>query len=787
MPDSQSRDEQEIVPLLAEKNRGLNPLFFSDSVRGKIVHPRDGIMKFDGLPLRQNAILFGCDDTHGIVAMHIEGEDRVRVFRRVGGRLLSETQPFHPFFLLSDSALLQDIKCSPVVKTLKGSGDYRYQVSFGSWKEMDRVRKAISKTAGVPAGHPDSPVFFVGDPIQQHLMRTGQTSFKGLSFEELHRMQLDIETFCPEGYEFPNPKRETDRIIVISFSDNTGWEKVLSGAEFSEKEMLQELVRIIRERDPDIIEGHNIFNYDLDYISLRARMHKVPLELGRDGRLAKSRPSRVVIAERTINYSRWDIYGRHVVDTFILVQFYDVVTRELESYGLKEVAKQLNLASPDRTYLDGNRIAWHFLHDPEKLRKYALDDVRETRALSGLLSQSYFFQAQIFPFSFQNVVVRGNAAKIDALFIREYLRRGYAIPKLEEARAFSGGYTDIFYKGVAKGVVYCDVRSLYPSLMISERIYPRKDELGIFSRLLGDLRDFRLQAKDRAAEASSPEERRFFGAVQSTFKILINSFYGYMGHGQSHFSDFDQAEQITARGRELLRSMIAWLRQKACQVVEIDTDGIYFVPGPEIATANEEEDLIRALSDSMPEGITVEYGGRYQAMFSYKTKNYALLDYDGKLSIKGSGLRSRGLERFQRDFLEEMISCLLVGQNEKIRRLFQECLDRMGKHEWDVKAFMKTEMLQESLDTYREKIRKKARNRSAPYELALRSERRYQPGDQISYYVTGDSEKVQAYDHCKLAREWDPRRPDENVRYYQKKLKELYRKFSIFFEDDSGV
>ena len=742
-------------------------------------------MKLEKLSIAKNNILFGHDERRGIVAMEAEGDDGIRVFRKEGGRLLSETQSFHPFFLLSDTSLLEGIKCSPTVKTLKGSGDYRYQVSFGSWRDMDRVRKAISKKARVSPGHPDSPVFFVSDPIQQHLMATGQTFFKELTFEELRRMQLDIETFCPEGYEFPNPKREEDRIIVISFSDNTGWEKVISGKDLSEKEILEELLRTVQERDPDIIEGHNIFNYDLDYISCRAKMHGIPLNLGREGKTARSRSSRVIIAERTINYSRWDIYGRHVVDTFILAQFYDVVTRKLENFGLKDVAKQLNLTSPDRTYLDGDQITWHFLHAPEKLHRYALDDVRETRALSDLLSRSYFFQAQSFPFSFQNVVVRGNAAKIDSLFIREYLRQGHAIPKLEEARPFPGGYTDIFYQGVARGVVYCDVQSLYPSLMLSERIWPKKDDLGIFSRLLADLRDFRLRAKDMTAQAASPEERQFFDTLQSTFKILINSFYGYMGHAQSHFSDFDQAKKITARGRELLQSMIDWLREKGCQVVEIDTDGIYFVPGADRTTERQEEDLVKELSDSMPEGITVEYGGRYKAMFSYKIKNYALLDYEGSLKIKGSGLRSRGLEKFQRVLLEEMISRLLADQKEEIPPLFQRYLEQMARHQWDVKMFMKTEMLQESLEKYREKIRTNARNRSASYELALRSEKRYQPGDHISYYVTGDSEKVQAYDHCKLAREWDPNHPDENIPYYQKKLRDLYEKFSEFFEDDS--
>jgi len=742
-------------------------------------------MRLEKLSFAKNDILFGHDEKPGIVAMEAEGDAEIRVFRRDRGRLFSERQSFHPYLLLTDTSLLKGIKSSPEVRKLKGSGDYRYQVSFASWWEMDRVKRAISKKAGVSAGHPESPVYVVSDPIQQHLMLTGQTFFKGMSFEGLRRMQLDIETFCPEGYEFPNPKREEDRIIVISFSENTGWEKVISGRDMSEKEMLEELIQTVQERDPDIIEGHNIFNYDLDYISCRARMHGIPLALGRSGKTATSRSSRVIIAERTINYSRWNIYGRHVVDTMILAQFYDVVTRELESFGLKEVAKQLNLSPKDRTYLDGDRISWHFVNAPKKLLRYALDDVRETRAVSDLLSRSYFFEAQIFPFSFQNVVVRGNAAKIDSLFIREYLRQGQAIPKLEEARSFPGGYTDIFYQGVAKGVVYCDVRSLYPSLMLSEGIRPKKDELGIFSRLLADLRDFRLQAKDMAAKAASREKSQFFNTLQSTFKILINSFYGYMGHAQSHFSDFNQAERITSRGRELMQSMIQWLRKKGCQVVEIDTDGIYFVPGPDITKARQEEDLVQELSDSMPPGITVEYGGHYRAMFSYKIKNYALLDYDGKLKIKGSGLRSRGLEKFQRLFLEEMISRLLAGQKEEIPRLFKQYMEQMAEHRWDVKMFMKTEMLQDSLEKYREKIRTSARNRSAAYELALRSERRYQPGDQISYYVTGDSEKVQAYDNCKLAREWDPKNPDENIPYYQKKLRDLHKKFSVFYEEET--
>ena len=45
----------------------------------------------------------------------------------------------------------------------------------------------------------------------------------------------------------------------------------------------------------------------------------------------------------------------------------------------------------------------------------------------------------------------------------------------------------------------------------------------------------------------------------------------------------------------------------------------------------------------------------------------------------------------------------------------------------------KTDTIQDSLDQYSKKIGAGGRNRSAAYELALRSTKKYQPGDQIKY------------------------------------------------------
>jgi DNA polymerase elongation subunit (family B) len=192
--------------------------------------------------------------------------------------------------------------------------------------------------------------------------------------------------------------------------------------------MLRELVKEIGRRDPDVIEGHNLFRFDLEYIEARARKNKVELKFGRNGCRLSGHASRMQMAERTITYRKYEIFGRHVIDTWILAQHYDVATRALENVGLKEIARHFGIAGPDRTTIPADKASWYFDHDPDTLFRDALDDVRETRAVAELLSASHFVQAQIFPYSYQNIPLRGNATKIDALFLREYLTKASRYP-----------------------------------------------------------------------------------------------------------------------------------------------------------------------------------------------------------------------------------------------------------------------------------------------------------------------------------------------------------------------
>lgn len=738
--------------------------------------------------IEQTPLLFGHDQRTGIVAVEPAGHF-VRLFFRTANGIHFHDEPFRPFILVSDPALLSGCRAPCSIRQLTGDDTFRYQLLFDSWGDCLTARDFLAAKTRKTSGAGDAPYLFIADLCHQYLLSSGTTLFKGLDFYDLRCLALDIETLCADGYEFSNPERPEDRIISIALKDSHGEETVLRGDILTEPDLLRALNEAIHCSDPDVIIGHNIFRFDLDYIGKRARMHGIRLDWGRNGSSVHVTPSsRWSLAEKVVDYPRWDVYGRHIIDTYFLVQLYDIGLRSLESHGLKQVARHFGIAAEARVYLAGGDISGTFQTDPELLYRYNLDDVRETLALFRLLAYPWFLQTRIFPYSFQNCPLRGNATRINALFVREYLHRGHAIPaRTAEAVTFEGGYTELAREGVCGPIVHCDVASLYPSLMLTYRLGPAKDSLGLFLPMLAELRRFRLEAKKSAREAASDSERHYFDALQQVFKVLINSFFGYLGAALHNFSDPDAAAEVTRLGRVTIKNMIDMLKGAGAEPVEVDTDGIYFRPPPGCDSEESEQTLVRRVSEGLPDGIEVELDGRYRSMFAYKTKNYALLGYDGRITIRGSGLKSRGIERYLREFMQEMITLLLAGTASGIERLYSDYVDRLRSRQLDVAWISRTETINESPAVYREKVRLGKRNRSAAFEIALAAERPYRAGDQVSYYISGSNKDVAAYENCRPTRAFSPAHPDINSPYYIEKLRQLKKRFEAFLPQEPSL
>jgi DNA polymerase I len=674
------------------------------------------------MDFEKNAALFGRDPQTGIVAVDFDGARTALLFiREDSGATRVEAREFDPYFWTVAGTGGQPLEGPHPLNALR---------SFEDWAAFQAARSAKD----------GAPVFALNDPVQQFLTATGMTLFKGMTLESLRRLQIH---FADDA---------------IELADQSGWEESVPFTPGeAERAALERLQAIIEERDPDVIEGHQLFKTILPRLAERAKKFKLRLRWGRDGSPIAARSSRLQIAEKTIQYTRFTARGRHFVDTFLLAQYYDVGTRELENFTLDVVAEHFGIAEKN--------------------------GAATTRALAATLSASYFTQAQIFPYNYQDVIVRGNATKIDALFLREYFRTTHSLPETPEPRPFEGGYTDIFFTGVARDVWHCDIASLYPSVMLRFGMLPENDTLGVFRGLLTDLRTFRFEAKRamRAAEsapdrAENAQERRHFSALQNTFKILINSFYGYLGFAQGHFADFDAAAAVTAKGRELLRSMVDWLRARGANVIEIDTDGIYFQPPADTSV----ETLDTGIREVLPEGIEVEFDAQYAAMFSYKAKNYALLAKDGHVTLKGAALKSRGMEPYLREFLLGIVRCILAEDPAGVHALRAEYESEIRAGAWPIERLARTDTLQDSLASYQKKIAATSRNKSAAFELALASGRDFQAGDAITYYVTGTKKKVVAYEAARRIEDWSAAQRDENVEYYVAKLNELAAKFVEF-------
>src|SRR5438477_3558411 len=405
-------------------------------------------------------MLFGADPTPRIVAIELGETGTVKVHRRAkNGSTTTDVEPFHPFVWADSDVVDLGIEA----EKLEGDLKFGWLITVDSWKELIALRNGL-KNAG-------RDFFAFTDPVQHYLTATGRTLFKDLSFEELKRMQLEVLSF--EG--------DNDHVMSIAISDNAGWEELIvvdsKNIEESERNALKRLTALIKERDPDVIEGHNLFRFDLPYLVGRAKKLKTKLDWGRTrlrqgygaaeaGGFLRSRPSRLQIAEKTIDYPKFTIDGRHFVDTFLLAQFYDVGMRSLAGFERTDVARHFDLCDSEQiSALTGKELKRAYLENSETFRRRALCGVRETRALSDLLSPSYFIQAKIFPYNYQDVIVRGNATRINALFLREYFRQRHSIPEMPMFRGFEGGYTDIFFTCVARNVWHCDIASLYPSLM----------------------------------------------------------------------------------------------------------------------------------------------------------------------------------------------------------------------------------------------------------------------------------------------------------------------------------
>ena len=683
----------------------------------------------------------------GYSADNSSGE--IALFQRNGNAVVEHREEFHPFILANHQVLdainsMARDRFSVTELSTDGFPDSRLYDRMISFPDERTARNTHNLLLENENTKPFLDRWY--DTVTQFLLLSGQTSFAGMDYSEMRRMQLDIQI----DYEHQNNTEISARVPEGS---------VFVLKKKSLDALIEDLSAFVQRINPDVIEVFDM-EQTLGWLFAEADKRGTDLLLGREGKISSYR-QRNLDTDRfhpRRHLPRMSIQGREVIDLYIAL------------YALNK-----NMGAFRKVNLD--TACEYFGISPELRKVEKLDEISRNTMLAP------FFLAQLFPLRIQDAYRIGTANVIDHFLLGEYLRQGRAIPMPTYSAGFKGGRTEIFFKGLVGDVHKVDVREMYPSIIKVYGLSPKKEPLGKFIESVELVTEYRQRFRQERNlhEEGSPEYRKW-DAVQTAFKRLAATHFGYMGSGIYHFNAPDNAGKVTSIGREMITRIEDKLRlyQDAGDIIllELDTDGIYFAlmhGAPRYIIPQIVEDARSVL----PEGISLEYEGPWDKGFFSAIKNYALVR-NGAVTVKGVGLRGKQNERFINDFIREAIGLFALDEIDELKQLVESTERMIMERDLSADDISIERICRISPEEY---LARKLNTKipQAHMELMLQSSGRYGKGDTVSYFVSGDR-KAPVYKNAMLAEDFSPEKI--NVPYY---LALFRRKAQSLFSPESGM
>ncbi len=227
-----------------------------------------------------DAWLFGWDPLPGIVSVWADHSGHALLWQRDGGAVRCLAARFRPWLFaaglddlrhldpaLVDAAAAGADHASFSYRELNGPpGSLRFLLSARDGRALRReLLRGAQRRLGAPVGHlrelPGD--YYAVGAVEQYLMQTGQVYFRGLAYDDLHRLQVDLETTAL------SPRQ--GRIFLVAVCDSRGLETILEAPHADdEAALIADLCALIRARDPDVIENHNLCGFDLPFLDGRA-------------------------------------------------------------------------------------------------------------------------------------------------------------------------------------------------------------------------------------------------------------------------------------------------------------------------------------------------------------------------------------------------------------------------------------------------------------------------------------------------------------------------------------
>ncbi len=604
-----------------------------------------------------------------------------------------------------------------------------------------------------------------GENVKTGVVKTEKkiqaTSFSDLNIEEnslLKYLSIDIETVSSDG-GLPDP--EKDQIILISlvfyptYKEKSSlvliakrtkkYDNTLSFD--SEKEMLEEFLRIIDNFDPDIILGYNSTNFDLPFIDTRLAKNNVNRNLGR----CAQKPIRL---DKFANKQKAVIPGRVVVDVYDLIKEATAkfgLYRELKRFGLGDVSKLI--LGESKVDVAHSEISKFWADNGEKFEKL-IDYSRKDAELplriifEKNMLDKFFEMSKVSGLLLQDVLDGGEAARIENLLLKEFNKRNFVLPcrpesnelyKRNEERRKGGLKGGFVLKPMIgfhdKCVVYLDFKSMYPSIMMSLNICPttllledndieknvtshgtsfvtEKVRKGIIPEILEYLISTRDKLKVEMKNAKSEDKRRYLYAKQYAFKTIANAFYGYSGYIRARLYVIDIANTITGVGRDMIgKTKLIIETSKEYTVIYADTDSVM------VKTKTTEVDKAFKIGEELSQIVNKELGGVlkikiesvFKTLLILNKKRYAGWNFEPLASGYDESIVTKGIETVRRDWcslvseiLQEVLNTILKEQNtSKALKLVRDKIDQIKTGKMDINKLVITKSISKSLKTYK--------------------------------------------------------------------------------------
>lgn len=369
-----------------------------------------------------------------------------------------------------------------------------------------------------------------------------------------------------------------------------------------ENELLQLFLDYVKIKDPDIFAGWNI-KFDMIYILHRLKtlnfdyesmspIRKVYYNNGVDD-MSQSK-TEVQNKTRSRNEKRISIRGRNVID--VLAGFRRIKWKQLQSFRLEAVANS-EFGTSKVSYKGSIEEFWK--NDYENFLKYNLRDVELCLAIDNKYSviDSLLNIRKIAGAELSDVLQN---SKLFDVYILRYCHGKFVLPSKifnkEDHEKVQGGFVLEPFVGIHKNVIVLDLKSLYPSLMLSFNMSPEtvdsngdiivgngvrfKKETGILKEILVDLINRRDALRAELKKPEIKNDKNLYTNIykrQYYYKTFTNSAYGITLYPGFRLYNPAIGSSITYAGRFLADKIKKYCESFGHKVIYQDTDSAFII------------------------------------------------------------------------------------------------------------------------------------------------------------------------------------------------------------------